>query len=135
MISFNLLPLPLLALIPLAIASDPTILDLNQNYTCPTHLYNVHIFSHDPLVIYIPSFITEAEASHLQAMSLGRFTSSQVADASGQHQLASTRTSRSTSLHSDQIVRCIEEKWQGCKVIPQPKPRQEVKEKSSYKPT
>lgn len=34
--------------------------------TCPEHHYNVHIFSKDPLVIYIPDFITEEEASHLR---------------------------------------------------------------------
>ncbi|KAH7125195.1 hypothetical protein B0J11DRAFT_435062 [Dendryphion nanum] len=102
----NLLPIPLLALLSLATATTPPI----QNHTCPTHLYNVHIFSHDPLIIYIPSFITESEALHLQSISSGRFTNSQIADSSGQQQLASSRTSRSTSLESDKIVKCIEER-------------------------
>jgi hypothetical protein len=34
--------------------------------TCPEHHYNIHLFSKDPLVIYIPNFITKKEASHLE---------------------------------------------------------------------
>ncbi|KAJ4294627.1 hypothetical protein N0V90_008318 [Kalmusia sp. IMI 367209] len=81
-----------------------------NNYTCPQHLYSVQIFSEDPLIIYIPGFLTETEAQHLESISSGRFTSSQIADQSGQQHLASTRTSRSTSLNSDEVVRCIEER-------------------------
>lgn len=81
-----------------------------KNYTCPSHLYNVQIFSEDPLIIYIPGFLTESEAQHLESVSTGRFSSSQIADQSGQQHLASTRTSRSTSLLSDEVVRCIEER-------------------------
>jgi prolyl 4-hydroxylase len=81
-----------------------------RNYTCPHHLYNVQIFSEDPLIIYIPDFITLSEATHLQSISANKFTSSQVADQTGQQQLASTRTSRSTSLESDKVVQCIEER-------------------------
>jgi prolyl 4-hydroxylase len=81
-----------------------------QNSTCPEHLYKTHIFSTDPLVIYIPNFITPEESEHLQSISAGKFTSSQIADSSGQQHLASTRTSQSTSLESDEIVRCIEQR-------------------------
>ncbi|KAF2004953.1 hypothetical protein P154DRAFT_585188 [Amniculicola lignicola CBS 123094] len=98
----SLLPIPLLILLASATSNNPA------NYTCPHHLYTVQIFSEDPLVIYIPGFITPSEASHLQTISANRFTSSQVADSSGQEQLASTRTSRSTALESDEIVQCIE---------------------------
>jgi len=98
----SFLSLPLFAL--LAAAST------TPNYTCPHHLYNVQIFSEDPLIIYIPEFLTAAEAIHLQSISTDKFTSSQVADQTGQQQLASTRTSRSTSLESDKVVQCIEER-------------------------
>lgn len=101
------LPLPLLALVATTATAAAT---NTQNHTCPQHLYNVQIFSQDPLIIYIPEFITPAEASHLQSISLGRFSSSQIADQTGQQHLASTRTSRSASLASDPIVRCIEER-------------------------
>lgn len=91
----------LVALVPAAAST---------NYTCPQHLYSVQVFSEDPLVIYIPGFLTESEAQHLETVSSGRFTSSQIADESGQQHLAVTRTSRSASLYSDEVVRCIEER-------------------------
>jgi len=36
-----------------------------DNLTCPHHAYNVYIFSRDPLVIYIKSFLSNEEAEHL----------------------------------------------------------------------
>jgi prolyl 4-hydroxylase len=104
MITTHLLPFPLLALLNIATASR------TQNYTCPQHLYNIQIFSEDPLIIYIPSFITEYEASHLQSLSSRTLERSRIADQTGQQHLASTRTSRSTSLNSDKVVRCIEDR-------------------------
>jgi len=38
---------------------------LSSNSSCPKHLYNVHILNRDPLVIYIPHFLTDEEADHL----------------------------------------------------------------------
>jgi len=35
------------------------------NLTCPPHEYNVHILTRDPLVIYIPNFLSDEEADHL----------------------------------------------------------------------
>jgi hypothetical protein len=35
-------------------------------YTCNHPKYDVHIFSKDPLVIYISDFITHEESEHLQ---------------------------------------------------------------------
>jgi prolyl 4-hydroxylase len=96
------LPIPLLALLVSARASN--------NTSCPPHLYTTHIVSTDPLVVYIPNFITPSESTHLQSISAGKFTSSQIADSTGQQHLASTRTSQSTSLESDEIVRCIEQR-------------------------
>ncbi|KAF2740630.1 hypothetical protein EJ04DRAFT_507656 [Polyplosphaeria fusca] len=102
MFSTFLLPIPLLALLATVTAKE--------NYTCPHHLYSVKIFSEDPLVIYIPDFITQTEAEHLQAISSGQFSSSQIADGTGQQGLASTRNSQSTSLNSDEVIRCIEDR-------------------------
>ncbi|KAF2994261.1 hypothetical protein E8E13_002050 [Curvularia kusanoi] len=82
----------------------------SRNTTCPLHHYTTHIFSADPLVIYIPNFITPEESAHLQSISAGKFRSSQIADNQGQQQLANTRTSQSTSLESDEIVKCIEQR-------------------------
>src|SRR5271170_7612169 len=38
---------------------------LSTNISCPEHLYNVHILNRDPLVIYIPHFLSDGEADHL----------------------------------------------------------------------
>jgi len=105
----HLFSLPLLALLTVATASDTSAPSI-KNYTCPHHLYNVQIFSEDPLIIYIPSFITPDEAAHLRSISAGTLESSRIADQTGQQHLATTRTSRSASLSSDKIVRCIEER-------------------------
>jgi prolyl 4-hydroxylase len=103
----SLLPVTLLAALTSASTSP------RNHTTCSPHLYNVHLFSEDPLVIYIPNFITPEESAHLQAVSAGKFSYSQIADDSGQQHLASTRTSQSTSLGSDEIVRCIEQRALG----------------------
>jgi prolyl 4-hydroxylase len=100
----HLLPITLLPLLTSAITP------FQNNTTCPPHLYTTHILSTDPLVIYIPNFITPAESTHLQSISAGKFTSSEIADSTGQQHLASTRTSQSTSLESDEIVACIEQR-------------------------
>lgn len=36
-----------------------------QNLSCPHHAYNIHLFSKEPLVIYIESFLSDEEAEHL----------------------------------------------------------------------
>ncbi|KAF2035653.1 hypothetical protein EK21DRAFT_84679 [Setomelanomma holmii] len=83
----------------------------SQNTTsCPLHPYTIQVFSTLPLVIYIADFITPTEIAHLQSISAGKFSNSIIADSSGRQHLATTRTSRSTSLESDEIVRCIEQR-------------------------
>lgn len=47
---------------------DPNLLSLidpDEVLNCSSHSYNVHIFSRAPLVIYIESFLSEDEASHM----------------------------------------------------------------------
>ncbi|PVH85205.1 2OG-Fe(II) oxygenase superfamily protein [Cadophora sp. DSE1049] len=75
---------------------------------CTHPAYKVHIFSKNPLVIYIPNFLTVEEREHLQEITKGTFTNSAVADESGEQGLRQTRTSQSTSVIRDSIVRCIE---------------------------
>ena len=79
--------------------------------SCPEHYYKIHFVSRDPLVIYVPDFITADEAKHLQRISSGKFSRSGIADSSGAQRNASTRTSSSASLSErDDIIRCIEER-------------------------
>lgn len=47
---------------------DPNLLSLvdpDEVLNCSSHPYNVHIFSRAPLVIYIESFLSNDEASHM----------------------------------------------------------------------
>lgn len=105
----TILPIPLLVL--LASASTALKKNAGENSTgCPEHLYTVQIFSEDPLIIYIPNFITPEEAKHLKQATQGQFTSSRISDSSGKQGLANTRTSRSTSIPSDPVVECIEQR-------------------------
>jgi prolyl 4-hydroxylase len=36
-----------------------------KNLTCPHHKYVINIFSNQPLIVYIQSFLSEEEADHL----------------------------------------------------------------------
>ncbi|PMD44530.1 2OG-Fe(II) oxygenase superfamily protein [Hyaloscypha variabilis F] len=76
--------------------------------SCTHPPYTIHLFSKAPLVIYISNFLTADERSHLQKITKGTFKQSFVADESGQEGLRQTRTSQSTSVARDPIVRCIE---------------------------
>lgn len=37
----------------------------DESLVCPDYGYNVHILNRDPLVIYMPSFVSRQEAQHL----------------------------------------------------------------------
>jgi hypothetical protein len=37
----------------------------NEPLSCPTHKYNTHIISQEPLVIYIEDFLSPDESTHL----------------------------------------------------------------------
>lgn len=37
----------------------------NEPLSCPTHKYNTHILSQEPLVIYIEDFLSPDESTHL----------------------------------------------------------------------
>ncbi|KAK1471715.1 2OG-Fe(II)oxygenase superfamily protein [Colletotrichum abscissum] len=81
-----------------------------SGYVCTHPPYKVHMISKSPLVVYIADFITAAERSHLLDMASGTFTHSGVIDASGGKTTHDVRTSQSTSLWRDDVVRCIEER-------------------------
>ena len=75
---------------PLSLATPPL---------CPEHSYSPSIISHSPLLLYIPSFLTPSEITHLQSTPPSHFTRSGIADSAGIHSSnATTRTSQSTSL-------------------------------------
>ncbi|KAK2001331.1 2OG-Fe(II) oxygenase superfamily protein [Colletotrichum falcatum] len=80
------------------------------DYACTHPPYKVHVVSKSPLVIYLADFLTPMERGHLLGMASGTFTHSGVIDASGGKTTHNVRTSQSTSLWRDDVVRCIEER-------------------------
>ncbi|KAI8272397.1 hypothetical protein K4K60_012859 [Colletotrichum sp. SAR11_57] len=80
------------------------------NYQCTHPPYKMHIVSKSPLVIYIPDFVTPAERKHLLELGSETFTHSGVIDAAGGKTTHQVRTSQSTALWRDDVVRCIEDR-------------------------
>src|SRR4051794_34623390 len=76
---FALLPLYVLVYLPLSYLfygsparSDLAISTLNSSLiasndplSCPSHSYNTHLLSHEPLIIYIEKFLSTEESKHL----------------------------------------------------------------------
>ena len=54
--------------VPISPEKYETLVIPDPNLTCPEHPYTVHIFSREPLVVYIENFVTEEEAAHLIAI-------------------------------------------------------------------
>ncbi|OAL33422.1 hypothetical protein AYO20_07278 [Fonsecaea nubica] len=77
---------------------------------CAHPHYTVHLFSREPLVIYIADFLTSVEREHLLEASASAFTDSQTADQDGTQTLRSTRRSKSATASRDAVTRCIEER-------------------------
>ncbi|KAI0397150.1 2OG-Fe(II) oxygenase superfamily protein [Xylariaceae sp. FL0594] len=78
--------------------------------SCEHPSYQSHIVSKSPLVIYLDGFLTLKEAAHLQDITRDTFSRSAVADHVGVQGQRQTRTSQSTSVARDDVVRCIEER-------------------------
>ncbi|KAK3385560.1 2OG-Fe(II) oxygenase superfamily protein [Podospora didyma] len=84
----------------------------SADYTCQHPPYKVTMMSKSPLVIYISNFITADERAHLQTLTKDTFSRSGVADRgslSGKA-LHQVRTSQSTNVPRDAVVRCIEDR-------------------------
>ncbi|KAK1760234.1 hypothetical protein QBC47DRAFT_448782 [Echria macrotheca] len=77
------------------------------DYNCEHPPYQVLMVSKSPRVIYITDFLTPEERSHLQNVTQNSFTRSHVASRAGAAKHA-VRTSQSTLVPRDAIVRCIE---------------------------
>ncbi|KAF2178581.1 hypothetical protein K469DRAFT_731601 [Zopfia rhizophila CBS 207.26] len=80
------------------------------NLTCPAHAYSIHLFSRDPLVIYVDSFLSDAEAEHVVKMSEPKFQPSTVWTEGIEHLDTSVRRSEKAQLDRDGVVKCIEER-------------------------
>ncbi|KAH7320071.1 hypothetical protein B0I35DRAFT_227559 [Stachybotrys elegans] len=82
--------------------------ELPDDYACQHPPYKVHLVSKSPLVLYIEDFLTRHERLHLQDLAHGNFKHSAVLGTAGAHTIHSVRTSQSTTVARDDLVRCIE---------------------------
>jgi prolyl 4-hydroxylase len=81
---------------------------LPSDYTCTHPPAKVHLLSKSPLVMYIEDFLSHHERLHLQSLADGHFKHSGVLGAAGASTIHKVRTSQSTSVDRDALVRCIE---------------------------
>ncbi|CAK7198247.1 hypothetical protein SEUCBS139899_000906 [Sporothrix eucalyptigena] len=99
----------LLSLVSSAHASTQKVL---SGDVCQHPPYEVHIVSSSPLVVYLENFVTPDECAHLKRVTEHTFAHSAVAEkgtADGRA-IHSVRTSQSTNVPRDSVVRCIEER-------------------------
>jgi len=83
--------------------------DATDDFQCIHPPTQVHKVSSSPLVIYLQNFITPQERAHLKQVSEPSFRRSVVASHDGA-QRSDIRTSQSTDVHRDAVVRCIEQR-------------------------
>lgn len=81
-----------------------------HNLTCPHHGYQIHIFSRDPLIVYIESFLSGREAEHVVRMSEDKFTPATVWANGEEHLNPEIRNSEKALLDRDDVVQCIEQR-------------------------
>ncbi|KZL85256.1 2og-fe oxygenase superfamily protein [Colletotrichum incanum] len=83
--------------------------DSLDDYVCGHSNYKIHLFSRSPFVIYISDFVTPFERRHLQKVTNGTFTRSNVTTQEGEV-ASSHRTSESTTVQPDAVAQCIQER-------------------------
>ncbi|KAJ5625845.1 hypothetical protein N7510_002154 [Penicillium lagena] len=81
-------------------------------FTCPDAAdgYRVHLLSHEPLVMYIENFLSDAEADHLVNVSVDKYAPSIVTDGKTERVDSSIRLSDRALLDRDDTVRCLEDR-------------------------
>lgn len=102
----------LLSLLPFTQAATQSVLTNNDDYVCEHPPYEVHLVSSSPLVVYLAGFVTPVECAHLTEATRDTFAHSAVADhgAADGRAIHNVRTSQSTNVPRDNVVRCIEER-------------------------
>ena len=53
---------------PSQLALNESFIALGEPLSCPSHNFDIHIFSREPLIIYITSFLSPEESQHLLAI-------------------------------------------------------------------
>ncbi|KAH7132145.1 hypothetical protein B0J11DRAFT_520943 [Dendryphion nanum] len=77
---------------------------------CKDHGYRVHLFSREPLVIYIENFVNDQEAKHIVDMSEPKFQPSTVWTEGKESLNDLVRKSEKAQLDRDHVVQCVEER-------------------------
>ncbi|EKD12978.1 hypothetical protein MBM_08740 [Drepanopeziza brunnea f. sp. 'multigermtubi' MB_m1] len=80
----------------------------NEALSCPSHKYNTHILSLEPLVIYIEDFLSAEESRHLLEISEDKFEASTVSTGARTSIQRDVRDSEVALVDRDDVVRCIE---------------------------
>ncbi|KAG4423104.1 hypothetical protein IFR04_003741 [Cadophora malorum] len=80
----------------------------NEPLDCPSHSYNTHILSVDPLIIYIENFLSSAESDHVLKISEDKFEPSTVTSGAETSIQTKVRHSEVALIDRDNVVRCIE---------------------------
>lgn len=80
----------------------------DRNLVCPEHAYQTHILSRDPLIIYIPHFLSDKEANELVEASAAHFEPSTIWHAGVESHDPSIRNSSKALLPRSKTVQCIE---------------------------
>ncbi|GAB7353122.1 hypothetical protein MBLNU459_g3661t1 [Dothideomycetes sp. NU459] len=77
---------------------------------CTDRQYDVHIFSSSPLVIYIPSFLSEQESEHMVDISEGAWKPSTIFNNGVEESDSTVRKSEKAMIERDSVVQCIEQR-------------------------
>ncbi|KAK4169530.1 hypothetical protein QBC43DRAFT_307927 [Cladorrhinum sp. PSN259] len=90
--------------------------DTTAEYTCGEEgkngFYKVHVYSREPLVLYLEGFLTRLERDHLLQISESLYEPSTITDNGGAevHRDATVRDSEVAVVPRDDVVRCIEDR-------------------------
>jgi prolyl 4-hydroxylase len=82
----------------------------DDSLQCPPHQYTTYIGHHEPLVIYIENFLSDAEADHLVQLAEKSYQKSTVFTGETESFDPKIRNSSKALLPRDEVVQCIEQR-------------------------
>lgn len=82
----------------------------NDDLICPLHTYTTYIAHHEPLVVYIENFLSEAEAQHIVQLAEKSYEKSTIFNGESESFDPTIRNSSKALLPRDDVVQCIEQR-------------------------
>ncbi|QIW95594.1 hypothetical protein AMS68_001112 [Peltaster fructicola] len=82
----------------------------DRDLQCPPHDYQVHLFSAEPLIIYIENFLSEEETEHFIRISQEKWQVSTVFNAGVEVKDENVRKSEKALIDRDTTVQCLEQR-------------------------